>query len=63
MYQLLLEIEDHEKKALALPEQDRFVWLYMHCCILACVHWLYDMSQCTLFKLQQYAVYTVNEKA
>ena len=30
MYQLLLEIEDHEKKALALPEQDRYVCLYVH---------------------------------
>ena len=28
MYQLLLDIEDHEKKALALPEQDRC----MYCC-------------------------------
>ena len=28
MYQLLLDIEDHEKKALALPEQDRCVLIY-----------------------------------
>ena len=35
MYQLLLDIEDHEKKALALPEQDRcvltYIRMYLHC--------------------------------
>ena len=55
MYQLLLEIEDLNKKALALPDEERYVYI-MRVIMWICEH--IAMVACTLLKAcAMYIVY------